>query len=406
MNQLIFDEKTFIDGNIFKYEQRLNTAWNKYTENGALLVRYWAQRENSITVDRGIQDIDQIFGNKSPLRFTRINNFPIHGFGQANPDNSDELQIEDINVEGECVILPSTITPKPMDFFMINHLKMTAIFQVTNVTYDTMKAEGFYTIKYRLISTSEETLQNLEKQTEERCEMDLNAIGTKLNPIIREDLFFYREQVDQMVDKMIESYIALYYNRTHNCFLYHDKESGLDWFDLCGNEFIAKHGLMNSPNSTDVIILNDKIKDRNLPLYYNDSVYNWLEIGAPNRLLQKFFFILLYAEGYPYSSFVQWGDGDIQIMTPVNVNQVKKNFKYYSIFDEDQFRSFLDDKVEPVSSEYDKLIWKYINKTSNLNIKDVSLYIADALLSSVKNIDTFIYTPIVIYIIKQIMKMN
>ena len=133
MPQLIFSEKNMIEGNIFKYEQRLQTHLNKYTESGAILTTYFSQNENESTVDRGLQTIDELFGNKSPLRFNKISNLPLYGFGQANPDNTDDMQIEDINVEGDCQILPATIVPKPHDVFMINHLKMIALFEVTSV---------------------------------------------------------------------------------------------------------------------------------------------------------------------------------------------------------------------------------------------------------------------------------
>lgn len=405
MSQLVFDEATLMNGNIFKFEQRLKSHVNKYIEGGAILTTYFPQNENSSTVDRGLQDIDQLFGKNSPLRFNQIKNFPLYTFGQANPEGTDEQQIEDINIEGECIILPSTIVPKPYDFFMINHLKMKALFQVTNVQYDSMKVEGYYKIRYRLHSTEEETIQKLLQQVVGKYEMELNAIGTNLNPIIQEDEYAHRVQVVKMVDKMIESYKALYYNEKHNCFLYHDKETGLDWFDLCGNEFLAKHSLLNSSNATNVIILHNKVRDIQLPLFYNNSVYNWLELGAPERMIQKFFFILNDAEGYNDSSFVLWGDGDIQVMQPISTNQAKINYQEHSIFDASQISSFMNKNIEPVN-DIDKLIWKFIHKSSNLTIHDVSLYLGDALLSSIKNIDTFLYTPIVLYIIQTILGLN
>lgn len=403
---LIFNEESLINGNIFKFEQRLQSHVNKYVENGIILATYFSQRENATTVDRGTRDIDQLFGKKSPLRFNEIENFPLCGFGQTNPDNTDENQIEDINVEGDCLVLPSTIVPKPMDFFIINHLKMRAIFEVTNVIYDSMKVNGYYKIHYRLHSTSDETIENLRNQTVERYHADLNAVGSNINPIIQKDDFVLRTQVQQMVNKMIQSYRSLFYNQRHNCFLYHDHQTGLDYFDLCGNEFMAKHGIMNYENSSNVIILHEKVREMQMAYFYNNSVYNWLELGAPSRLLQKFYYILNYAEGYPESSFNRWGDGDIQIMQPIPLQSVGILNQDYSFFDDKQFNSFLNGNIEPTSSEYDKLIWKYINKPSNLSIQDVSLYTADVLLSSVKQIDVFIYTPIVIYIIRKILQMN
>ena len=403
--QLIFNEESMINGNIFKFEERLQSQVNKYIENGAILTTFYSQAENRSTVDRGLQDIDELFGKKSPLRYNKIKNFPLYGFGQANPDNTDELQIEDINVEGDCIILPSTIVPKQVDFFQINHLKMTALFEVTSVNYDSMKPDGFYKIHYRLVSTSDETIQGLQNQVIETYSTELNAIGTDTNPIIREDDFQYRSQVRKMVNQMITNYRALFYNKKHNCFLYHHPEMGLDWFDMCGNEFMAKYSLMNMENSGNVIVLHDKLQESQMPLYYSNSVYNWIELGAPARMLRRFFFNLNYAEGYPYSSFYRWGDGDIQIMQPLANQQEKINYQQYSFFDDTTLNAFMDDTHEPLN-EYEKLIWKFIHAPNQLTIKDVSLYTGDALINSVRHLDTFLYTPIIIYIIRFILGMN
>lgn len=403
--QLIFNEESMINGNIFKFEQRLQSHVNKYIENGAILTTYYSQSENSITVDRGLQDIDQLFGKKSPLRYNKIKNLPLYGFGQTNPENTDEMQVEDINVEGDCILLPSTIVPKQSDFFQVNHLKMNALFQITSVNYDSMKPEGYYKIHYRLISTSEETIQDINEKVINTYSTELNAIGSNTNPIIREDEFHYKNQVRQMVNQMITNYRALYYNSRHNCFLFHHPEIGLDWFDMCGNEFIAKYSLMNMENSGNVIVLHDKIQDSQKLLYYTNSVYNWIELGAPSRMVRRFFFDLIYADCYPYSSFARWGDGDVQIIQPFSNQQEKINNQRYSFFDETTLNAFLDDKNEPLN-EYEKLIWKYMYKPNQLTINDISLYTADALINSVRHLDTFLYTPIIIFIIRRILGMN
>lgn len=402
---LIFDERSMIDNNIFQYEQRLKSQTNKYIENGALLTTFFTIRENATTVDRGLRTIDAIFGHKSPLKFNKILNFPVYGFGQATPNNTDEIGIEDINIEGECQILPGTITPNPNDFFIINHLQMRGVFQVTDVKYDSMKVEGYYKISYRLHSTSDEILQNLEKQTVETYHCDLNAIGTDINPIIKKDDFVKRGQIEQMVNQMIQSYRAMFYDERHNCFLLYHQEYGMRWFDMCGNEFMAKHSIMNQENSGNVIVLHDKIRDRQLPLFYNNSVYNWLELGCPKRFLQKFYFLLNDAEGWPDSSFAMWNDDDIQVLQPLALQQAKVNYQKYSFFDSVQVAAF-EDLTKVPNSEYEKLIYKYMNEPHSISIEDVSLYTADALLSSIKHSDVYLYTPIVIYIIRQILRLN
>lgn len=404
MSGLVFDERTLMDGNIFKFEERLHSHMNRYIENGALLVTYFTQDPGSSTVDRGLQDIDELFGKHSPLRYKEIKNFPIYGFNQANPENSDDQQVEDINVNGTVIIQPTTIVPKPYDFFMVNHLKMVCLFEVTNVEFDSMKQDGFYKITYRLQSTSPETVEKLRSKVVDTFYTELNNIGTDRNPIIQQDDYHLRLKIDQMVCTMIDNYRAMFYNQKHNCFLFRDQDTGLELFDMTGNEFIAKYSLMNYENSSKVIVLNKKINDVQLPIRYANSVYAWLELGAPARLLRKFEYMLDESTTYPLSSFSRYDDMIVLVMQPLSTREVGIITDKRDFFDDKQLLTFMDDKVEPYN-EYEKLIWKYIHK-KDITIHDVSLYTADALISAVRHIDVFLYTPIIIYIIREILNMD
>ena len=404
MSGLVFDERTLMDGNIFKFEERLHSHMNRYIENGALLVTYFTQDPGSSTVDRGLQDIDELFGKHSPLRYKEIKNFPIYGFNQANPENSDDQQVEDINVNGTVIIQPTTIVPKPYDFFMVNHLKMVCLFEVTNVEFDSMKQDGFYKITYRLQSTSPETIEKLRSKVVDTFYTELNNIGTDRNPIIQQDDYHLRLKIDQMVCTMIDNYRAMFYNQKHNCFLFRDQDTGLELFDMTGNEFIAKYSLMNYENSSKVIVLNKKINDVQLPIRYANSVYAWLELGAPARLLRKFEYMLDESTTYPLSSFSRYDDMIVLVMQPLSTREVGIITDKRDFFDDKQLLTFMDDKAEPYN-EYEKLIWKYIHK-KDITIHDVSLYTADALISAVRHIDVFLYTPIIIYIIREILNMD
>lgn len=408
MAGLIFDEKTLLDGNLFKYEQRLHSHLNKYVQGGAILTTYFSQEDNAITVDRGTKSIDELFGHKSPLRFAMILDFPLYNFSGTNPENDEETpNVEDIRVEGDAIIIPCTVVPKQYDFFIVNHLKMKAVFEVVSVTYDSMKSDGYYKIHYRLHSTSDETIQNMRNQCIKTYHTDLNAVGGEVNPIITEVDYVKKTQVIKTVNHMINLYRSMFYNSRHNCFLFHDQQSGLDWFDMCGNEFIARHSVMNPSNSTTVIILNDKIQDPQLSVHYANSVYSWIETGCPIGYLQKFPFILNYSEGYLYSSFNMWGEGDIQIMQPITTSQDKINWQRHYFFDETQFAALNDSEHEANANEYERLIWKYIHKHDTINLQDISLDIANPLITGAKySLDTFLLTPICIYIIRQILRMN
>ena len=406
MAQLVFDEKSMINGNLFQFEKRLVSSTNRFiTESGAILTTYYSIDDDATTVDRGIQDIDQLFGKRSPLRLNKINDFPLYGTSQATPNNSDEHNIEDINVEGEYIILPATLIPKQNDFFIINHLKMIGIFQVTAVQYDTMKADGYYKINYRLHSTSDELLEDLERRTIAEYYCELNAIGTNKNPIIRSDDFVTRKQIERLVAQMVQSYRSLFYNEKHNCFLYHEQSTGYRLFDLCGSEFMAKFSLMNLPNTTNVVMLHDKLREPQLPLYYNNSIYQWLEHDAPLQYLQKFHYILSDGDGYPASSFARWYETDVKVMQPISLKQSRALYQERSFLDEEQIKSLEDASVEPINA-YEKLLHRFIHKRDTLSIHDIPKNIMDDLLNANRKIDVFIYTPISIYMIRKILRLN
>ena len=49
-------------------------------------------------------------------------------------------------------------------------------------------------------------------------------------------------------------------------------------------------------------------------------------------------------------------------------------------------------------NDFDKLIWKFIYK-ENISMNDISLYLADTLLSTIRHRDIYLFTPIIIYYI-------
>ena len=77
----------------------------------------------------------------------------------------------------------------------------------------------------------------------------------------------------------------------------------------------------------------------------------------------------------------------------------------YSYFNEKQLEAFLNPNEEP-KNIFDQLIWKYIHKADSFNVKDISLYTADMLLNSIDIDEVYLYTPILIYIIREALGLN
>jgi hypothetical protein len=164
---------------------------------------------------------------------------------------------------------------------------------------------------------------------------------------------------------------------------------------------------MNYDNSAGVVMLSNKIVDIQLPRMYYESIYSWIENGCPETDLQKFYYITTDCTEYIDSSFFRWGDDDIRIIKPIRLtanNRLGHTDKSY--FNDLQFNLLLYKTREPLASDYEKLIWKYVNEKDKISINDISLNLVNSLVNVYNNMDSFIFTPIIIYIIRELLGMN
>lgn len=426
MAQLIYDEKSLVDNQMYKYDKFLHSRINKYTGSGRTLVTYYNLNDRNTTDSLGMGTHYQILGPDSPLRFDRIENMIIIGFSPLSPQNgtASTTQVRDYQLEGDGFIIPGTVMPKENDFFIVNHLNMNHLFRVTEVIQDGLNTDGSYQIKYSLYSTQPKDIDNLNHQVIGDYVMDLQTIGGEdLTPVIGKRDYEYRSRLIQMVDDMIDNYIANYYDHTHNCFI--SNLNGRRIFDVCGNMFMAKNGVMIRDNANGNIVLNEnKIRNNNLNFWYERSVYKWIERDAPIRYLDTFKFRTMSAFTFPDSSFANYGD-DVEIMIPGDPWCQRPDCEYYfsneiyQILDSEQdirtcnecdcrcckcrdkcIRSYKLKRYDYVSLIHDFIHGKLTS------IKDLSLYTGDQLFDNSMSWEVFLWTPMIIYIIKHTLKLK
>ena len=427
MAQLIYDENTLVNGQMYKYDQYLHSRINKYTGNGRTLVTYYNLNDANTTDSLGLETHYQILGPDSPLRFDRIENMVIIGLSPLQPQDTQtggNAPIKNYALNGEGFIIPGTIMPKENDFFKINHLNMEHLFRITQVTQDGLNTDGSYRITYSLYSSNPREIEWIENQTVKRMVMDLQTVGgSDLTPVIGEEEYSLRRKLIKMVDDMVENYIARFYDHTHNCFLF--KQAGITTFDVCGNMFMAKNGVMVRDNANGNIVLNEnKIRSYELDMYYQRSPYKWIEREAPLRYLSTFKYRLDSASLYPDSSFNLYGS-DVQIMIPGDDwcgnagDGLYFPVEVFNIFNSDMDPrecNVCDCPCCPCRDncirhyklkryDYVSLIFDYIHGRIK-SIQDLSLYTGDQLFDNSMSKDVFLWTPIIIWIIKQTLKIK
>lgn len=423
---LIFDEQSLIDDSVYKYDQYLHNRINRYTDAGRTMVIYFSINDSNTSVSLGLNVHYQILGPDSPLRYNKITRFPLVGMSpfQTDEKQASTSQARDLGVNGEAYILPGTVMPKENDFFIVKHLKMNHLIRVTQVTQDSFNTDGSYKINYELFSTNPNDIEQLERQVVSEYVTDFRTIGgDDLTPVIGKEEYDHRSRLIKMVNDMTENYIARYYDSKHNCFILH--LNGRSLFDLCGNYFMAKNGIMINDNKIgNVILKNNKVNEPRLDFFYEKSVYKWIERDAPLRYLDKFKFRIMKGYDYPDSSFALYGD-DIDVMLPVDPwcesDACMELFseELVQILDEDiDCRACKPadckccDKAKTCPRHYKCQRYDYISIIHDFihgrltNINQLSLYIGDQLFDNYDNERVYLWSPIIIYIIKQILKIQ
>lgn len=426
MPQLIYDEHALVDGQMYKYDEMLHSRVNKYTGQGRTLCTYYSIDERNTTDSLGLNDAYQILGVDSPFRYNKITKFPILGFSPLSPENGNasSTNVRDYNLNGDAYIIPGTVMPKENDFIIVNHLRMTHLIRVTEVTQDGLNTDGSYRITYSLFSTEMKDIQQLEKQVVGEYVTDLQTIGGEdLTPVIGKEDYEIRSRLIKMVDDMIENYVANFYDPIHNCFLLH--LNGRTLFDLCANMFMARNGVIIRDNGHRNIVLNEnKIRDKDMLFHYQRSPYKWIERDAPLRYLSTFKYRTVKATDYPDSSFANYGtDVDIMIYGdewclnpgedlyfPVPVYEIlaaENDIRACNICDcprcpckDKCIRSYKLSRHDYIS-----LIHDYIHGRLT-SIQDLSLYTGDQLFDNSLSQQVFLWTPLIIYIIKQTLKIK
>lgn len=426
MAGLIYDEQSLVDSQIYKYDKYLHSRINKYTGDARTPVTYFNINENQTTTSLGMDTHYQIIGKDSPLRFNKISNFFLLNFSPLSPQENDVegTQVRNYNLEGEAFIIPGTIMPRENDFFIVKEVNMNHLFRVTLVTQDGLNTDGSYKISYKLYTTNDNEINDLYRQVVDDYVMDLQTIGgTDLTPIIGENDYELRRRLISMIDDMTDNYIAQFYDPRHNCFLLH--LNGQTLFDVCGHMFMAKNAVMIRDNATkNVVLADNKIRASGLPLLYEKSPYKWIERDAPIRYLQQFKYKTVSGYDFPDSSFANYGT-DVDVMIPGDAWCAAPDCEQYFPFEVvDIFESKADIRTchecdcnccckrhdcikgyKMKRYDYISIIHDFIHGQLT-DIHKLSLYTGDQLFDLSMSKEVYLWTPIIIYILKQVLKIK
>lgn len=400
MPALQFDSQSMYQGNIKKYEEKLTTPMMKFLDRGMLFVTWYQVNDEKSVYDSGFGQSDELLGRNSGIRYNKIEHLGVSLLNETDVNVGEEVQgILDITQEGSLLIYPNTIVPNPdKDYFIIEHLQMKAVFRCTSVDYDHMRVDGYRKCEYILEGTDEEILHQLEQQTVETYVMKYEDFGTSVSPIIRKDHYEYIKKLQFVYQDLVDMYMGIFYNERHECLCWYNEKINKTVYDECLQHFVSSHSLLSIPESNHLVIFEKKLEDSKFDFIYSRSMWRWIERDCPRHLLEKFPFQLSSAERYIDSSFSDWGHISFRILWPTMGNNILGDGCYI----DNRLFNILDGNLKPESS-YEKVLQLFVS--GNLKSPEqIPLDLYQELLDGCNEFSLFVYTPIIMYIMRIAMK--
>lgn len=389
----IVDERRMVEENVFEYENRLKSPVSRFIETTPTFVTYYHINPDVTTTDDGFKDISSLIGFRSPLRFNKIDSFPLYGIEQIVLQLQDMDQGLDTSYEGEAVIVPGSIKPLENDFFTIPYLTHPYLFRVTEIMYDTIMPDNYYKIGFKLEYLDEEKVENLENQVYEKYTCLIENIGTENTCILELESKQTLDKINEMYDDMANTYKSIFYNERHNCFL-GEIGCGRFLYDPLQTQFINEHQLFNKKHDLQCLMLADQFTDNKRRIKYERSIYRFIERRNPN-LVNNFKYDIFAGINNRETSFYRWMEKSVYILdNPSGLSDDATPILSNEFVLAVQTNGFTNNK-------YAELVKRYV-RGDELSIHDIPLTLNEELLTLDGNMEVFFFTPIIMFIIKDI----
>lgn len=255
--------------------------YSKFFESAPNFVTYYAIDAKSTTVDRGLGGYIETIGNESPLRFNRVNNLPIFGVEEINPqhDFDEDNGLREVG-ESQAVILPGTIQPQPNDHFTFTYHEQDRthlrVYRVTDVNTSSFNSKTFFQISYEEDEGVDLSILD-GKQKVATYETIYKDIGSEKVAVIPEEKYKMMKIIASVVEQVSSAYIDEYYDEVRNIFVRNNPENlEINVYDGNLHTYINNnHVFVNEKNFLANIYLTDQ--QNHSRREYRKSLYGAIE---------------------------------------------------------------------------------------------------------------------------------
>lgn len=372
---------------------KVKTANYVYNDLPPVISNWYNLNNKATTLDEGTRSEYSSIGKHSTMKYNKIIDAIFY---------SSNIKIEldvDYNDEGlglssqpgiNGIVLPNTWIPYQGDYFTLQHAGREYMYKVNTVSFDTIdNGNNVYRFEASIANVG---INSIEELVVKRYRMIINNVGTNFNAVIQEENYNAIDKLDQILIKLKDYYIALFYNERVQTFTYDGYYGKL--YDPYLIEFLIRNNILNG--STEYIFVHHEIPiPRTFSIDYDSTYFRALENND----------ISLFNNGY-YSANVI--DNNYSLFSTVKEEYYMINYNKDSI---QKFASLNSDFIDKVINynEYEEKENLYLNIIIEyMNNKTIH---ADTLITSIENIhfnksntDLFYVLPMIIFIIEKIVK--
>lgn len=401
----VISNKELIQKTVNDYLDTSN-KYSKYLEGAPTFVTYYSYNKVDSTTDAGLENVLEVVGAESPVKYKKILEFPVYGLNQMSPNiEVTEFGLSS-SIENELIILPNTIKPHVHDFFEVAYDTTKKLYEITEVQYDKLNT-GVQFIRC-MFNISTKSIDQLEQQVPDGHVFDVayDNIGTDSKVIIQSDYFELLDTIDIIRKKIFDFYDKTFRHKKFNVLCYN--LNGVNVLDKYLHEFIKKNELLHVKNPYFNAMTIEEInfdKDLQFIENYQNTIFYGIESKNFNNVTDSYY-LKLIESNYRLPFFQYYEDFYYLEYVLGNTDRYNNNV-VQSIFNKTFFNNVKNNKLynNNISHGLYNIIIKYINRTDTSFNKDDMNYIVDILVNYNNyycDISTYMLLPCILYILKEI----
>lgn len=322
----IMDVQKFIGTQYKDNERRRVSQYTRFLEKHVDFVTYFSINKILSTTSIGNFAVDSYIGKDSPVRYNRINNFPLYGFPLFTDENSYGEDGAGLNMDdfgGQVTMLPEIIEPSEGDCFILNMYDENRFFIVTEVTQVVLKGKSHYILSFT--SGIPDYLPQLKKQVIDEYNAIFDNIGTEDRVVISNKDYKLKSMYENTYKFMYTYYIHKFFNKRNTLFQANINVGTLpiSYTDIYCTKFMQDNRIIIMDKLLKECLVMDynKIYDDNDYFDYMDTLY-WAIENKDTRKLKKANYITIKKMVSPFSLSISQYDSDVYLSELYNFNNI------------------------------------------------------------------------------------